>query len=94
VVISTLLLGIAETYFEVHQLDRVIQTLDKIISEYHKSDLVREATYFWGVSGYKLTRDRSISSKSISNLETDIHKLSRQSGDYHWQRASCWFYTF
>jgi hypothetical protein len=67
-IIPTLLLGIAKTYFELGQPDQAIRNLDKIISEYHKSDQAPEATYLRGVSLYKSTHDRN-------HLRQAYHKL-------------------
>ncbi len=67
-IIPTLLLGIAKTHFELGQPDQAIRNLDKIISEYPKSDQAPEATYLRGVSLYKVTHDRN-------HLKQAYHKL-------------------
>ncbi|HVO66641.1 MAG TPA: hypothetical protein VMT12_09170 [Syntrophales bacterium] len=56
--IPLLLFGIAKTYFDLNQFDQAIQKLDVIISEHPKSYTAPEATYLWGVYGYKSTHDR------------------------------------
>ena len=53
--IPSLLLGIAKSYFDRERFSEALSTLDKILTEYPKSDSAPEALYLKGVSGYKST---------------------------------------
>jgi outer membrane protein assembly factor BamD (BamD/ComL family) len=76
-IIPALLQGIAKTYIELGQPDQAIRNLDKIISEYHKSDQAPEATYLRGVSLYKSTHDRSYLKQAHEKLRDGYPQTER-----------------
>lgn len=53
--IPSLLLGMAKSCFDREQFSEALSALNKILSEYPKSDSAPEATYWQGVCGYKST---------------------------------------
>jgi len=53
--IPSLLLGIARSYFDRERFSEALSTLDKILTEYPKSDSAPEAIYLRGVCRYKST---------------------------------------
>ena len=55
--VPSLLLGIGKTYFELERFDKAIETFDKLLKEYPKSDSAAEAIYLRGVSRYKSTHE-------------------------------------
>jgi tetratricopeptide (TPR) repeat protein len=55
--IPSLLLGIAKCHFDKERFDKAISSLDKLLTEYPKSDSAPEAIYLRGVSKYKSTHD-------------------------------------
>jgi tetratricopeptide (TPR) repeat protein len=55
--IPSLMLGIAKCHFDQERFDEAISSLDKLLTEYPKSDSAPEAIYLRGVSKYKSTHD-------------------------------------
>jgi len=55
--IPSLLLGTAKVYFDTDLFDDALVSLDKVISDYSKSDATPEAIYLRGVCRYKNTDD-------------------------------------
>ena len=55
--IPSLLLGIAKVHFDCDEFNEALQNLDKIISEFPKSDSTPEAIYIRGVCKYKGTHE-------------------------------------
>ncbi len=55
--IPSLLLGIAKSHFDRERFSEALTTLDKIVSDYPKSDSTPEAIYLKGVCGYKYTHN-------------------------------------
>jgi tetratricopeptide (TPR) repeat protein len=55
--IPSLLLGIAKINFDLERFDQALSSLEKLITEYPKSDSAPEAFYLRGVSRYKSTHD-------------------------------------
>jgi tetratricopeptide (TPR) repeat protein len=55
--IPSLLLGIAKSHFDRERFSEALSTLDKLLSDYPKSDSAPEAIYLRGVCRYKSTHD-------------------------------------
>jgi hypothetical protein len=55
--VSTILLGVAKTYFDADQLEGCLKALDRIVTEFPKSCSAPEAVFWKGVAGYKSTHD-------------------------------------
>ncbi|OPL17402.1 MAG: hypothetical protein AVO38_01545 [delta proteobacterium ML8_D] len=55
--IPSLLLGMGKSYMEMDQFDKALAKIEKLLSEYPKSDSVPEALYWRGVCSYKSTDD-------------------------------------
>jgi len=55
--IPSLLLGLGKTCFDGGQFDEALEYLEKVLSEYPKSDSAPEAMYLRGVTRYKKTHD-------------------------------------
>lgn len=55
--IPSLLLGAAKCAFDDGQVDRSVAVLDRLLTEYPKSDAAPEATYLRGVSRFKVAHD-------------------------------------
>jgi len=55
--IPSLLLGMGKSYMEMDQFDKALAKIEKLLSEYPKSDSVPEALYWRGVCSYKATDD-------------------------------------
>jgi outer membrane protein assembly factor BamD (BamD/ComL family) len=51
------MLGIAKSYFDRERFSEALSTLDKLLTDYPKSDSAPEATYLRGVCRYKNTHD-------------------------------------
>jgi len=56
-VIPSLLLGLGKSWFDREQFDEALEYLEKVLSEYPKSDSAPEAMYLRGVARYKKTHD-------------------------------------
>jgi hypothetical protein len=55
--IPSLRLGIAKIGFDLNQFGEALENLDRIVTDYPKSDSTPEAIYLQAVSGYKSTED-------------------------------------
>lgn len=73
--IPSLTLGIAKTWFDHEQFSEAQAHLDRLISEYPKSDVSAEAIYYRGVSRYKATNDASALRQAHETLHAD-YKVS------------------
>jgi hypothetical protein len=55
--IASLLLGIGKMHFDTDKFEDALANLEKVTSNYSKSDAAPEAIYLRGVSGYKQSHD-------------------------------------
>jgi len=55
--IPSVLLGMGKVYFDQELVNEALETFEKIVEEYPKSDSTAEALYLKGVSEYKKTHD-------------------------------------
>ena len=79
--IPSLLLGIAKMYFDVDQFDDALANLNKILSEYPKSNSTSEAIYLRGVCLYKKTHDTKL-------LKEAYEKLNAQDPKGEWTKRA------
>jgi outer membrane protein assembly factor BamD (BamD/ComL family) len=61
----------AKTWFEHEQFSEALSHLDRLISEYPKSDVSAEAIYYRGVSRYKATNDASALKQAHEALQAN-----------------------
>jgi tetratricopeptide (TPR) repeat protein len=76
-IIPSLLLGMGKAYFSRSQFEEAIAKLDRIISEFPKSNAAPEAVYYWGVANYKNT-------KQAAPLKEAYEKLMAQYAKSEW----------
>lgn len=68
--IPSLLLGVAKSYFDREKFSEALSALDKILTEYPKSDSAPEAIYLRGVCGYKSTHNPKPLKEAYEQLQT------------------------
>lgn len=56
-IVPAILLGMAKAYFSMNNFDRALQCLERIVTDYGKSDSMPEALFLKGVCRYKNTND-------------------------------------
>lgn len=79
--IPSLLLGIAKVYFDADQFDKAMLNLNKILSEYPKSDSSPEAIYLMGVCLYKSTHNPK-------SLKEAYEKLNARDPNDEWTKRA------
>ncbi len=67
--IPSLMLGMAKVDFDTDRFEGALEKLDKVLSEYPRSDSTPEAIYLQGVSGYKSSGDPKPLKKAWEKLE-------------------------
>jgi tetratricopeptide (TPR) repeat protein len=75
--ISTILLGLAKTYFDLRQFDPAIQCLEKIIYAYPQSFAAPEAIYYRAVCAYKTAHD-------VGGLKRAYERLAKEYPQSEW----------
>lgn len=79
--IASLRLGMGKLYFDADKFEDALLNLDKVTSDYSKSNSAPEAIFFRGVSGYK-------SSQDPKKLKEAYERLQAEYPDSEWtQRA-------
>jgi hypothetical protein len=79
--ITSLLLGMGKVYFDGDKFDDALVNLDRVTSDYSKSNSAPEAIFFRGVSGYKSSHDPK-------KLKEAYERLQAEYPDSEWtQRA-------
>jgi hypothetical protein len=68
---ASLLLGIGKVHFDTDKFDDALFNLDKITSDYSKSNSAPEAIFFRGVSGYKGSHDPKKLKEAYERLEAE-----------------------
>jgi tetratricopeptide (TPR) repeat protein len=79
--IASLLLGMGKTHFDRGEFEAAISNLEKVVSDYPKSDSAPEAIYFLGVARYKNTEDPKA-------LRAAYDKLSAEYPDDEWTKRA------
>ncbi|NIQ37090.1 MAG: tetratricopeptide repeat protein [Proteobacteria bacterium] len=69
--IPSLLLGIAKVNFDRQRFDEALSTLERLITDYPKSDSTPEAFYLRGVSRYKSTHDAKPLKEAYEHLQAE-----------------------
>ena len=69
--IPSLLLGIAKCHFDRDRFAEALASLDKLLSEYSKSDSAPEAIFLRGVSRYKSTHDPKPLKEAYEKLQSE-----------------------
>jgi len=69
--IPSIMLGMAKTQFDHEQFSEALPHLDRLITEYPKSDVAPEAIYYRGVSRYKATNDASALKQAHETLQAN-----------------------
>lgn len=69
--IASLLLGIGKVYFDADKFEDALVNLDKVTSDYSKSNSAPEAIFFRGVSGYKSRQDPKKLKEAYERLEAE-----------------------
>jgi hypothetical protein len=68
--IPSLILGLAKTHFDLSEFKESLECLEKIVSDFPKSDATPEAIYLSGVSRYKSTHDAKGLKKAYELLQS------------------------
>ena len=69
--IPSLLLGIGKSYFETDRFDEALESLERLLGEYPKSDAAPEAIYLRGVCRYKSTNDPKPLKEAYEQLKAE-----------------------
>jgi hypothetical protein len=69
--IPSLMLGMAKTWFDHEHFSEALSHLNRLISEYPKSDVSAEAIYYRGVSRYKATNDAGALKQAHETLQAN-----------------------
>jgi tetratricopeptide (TPR) repeat protein len=79
--ISTILLGMTKTYFDLRQFDQAIECLEKIINNYPQSFAAPEAIYYRGVCAYKTSHD-------AEGLKRGYERLAKEYPQSEWVKRA------
>jgi outer membrane protein assembly factor BamD (BamD/ComL family) len=82
--IASLLLGIAKSHFDRQELDKALELLAELLSEYSKSDSAPEAIYLRGVSQYQLNDDHA----DLSPLRQAYDELNQTYPENEWTKRA------
>lgn len=69
--VPSLMLGISKVFFDTDRFDDALLRLDKLLSDYPKSDAAPEAIYLRGVSLYKSTQNPKPLKEAYERLKGD-----------------------
>jgi thioredoxin-related protein len=69
--IPAMMLGIDKMYFDTDRFDSAIENIDKLLSDYPKSNSAPEAVYLRGVSMFKTTHDPKLLKEAHERLVHD-----------------------
>jgi len=69
--VASLLLGMGKINFDTDEFDDALVNLDRVTSDYSKSNSAPEAIFFWGVSGYKSSHDPKKLKEAYERLQAE-----------------------
>ena len=69
--IPSLILGMAKIHFDAERMREAISLLERLLTEFPRSDAAPEAIYLLGVSRYKLTKDVKPLKEAYARLQSE-----------------------